>query len=385
MQSQLTVIVPGIAGSKIYCHCVEGKTKRLYPRRHWFFNSAIDEHMYECQNIGTKPLRSFWNISIYDKFIRKLNSCSFNSVRVFSYDWRRTPVEIADEFLGFLQQLNPGKYAHMKLIGHSLGGLVIRIMLEYMRGLDILNITTERVTVYQCGTPMYGSPHIQDYNYGFELAAILASLGVYSSSCPTQKVTKRDVRKIKPFLFSVSDLKKILNKCSPSLMYLLPTPMIFTLQSMLTSSQLRINEDVDFETIYKVHFKLGELNFPVKYIYFFNISCQRIENVYVPFCKNDIFTKINIHDIRPGSNKFGCGVHLNRLMKSDGLVVPFCGQKIPQNCNIYVDESEKCRHAYLMNSTELWRIALNSQTNFEYYNVVEDERLPGYDELFGAN
>lgn len=384
MQNQLTIVVPGIAGSKLYCECDAGRPKRLYPRRSWFFNSAIDSHAHECRNVRTKPLRTFWFVSVYEKFVHKMASCPFNNVQLFSYDWRRRPVDIARDLLAFVQRLNPGQYTQLKLIGHSLGGLVIRLMLEYLEALPDLNLRPDQVTVYQCGTPMYGSTNIQDYNYGFELAAILASEDLFGSSCPAQKVTKRQIRRIKPFLFTVADLRAIVEHCAPSLMYLLPTPMIFTLQSMLQTGQLYVRDDIDFEAVHKVHSKLARLSFPVKYVYFFNIAWHRIERVYVPYCKNDILTRISIHDIRPGNSKFGCGVHLNRLLKSDGLVVPFCGQKIPHNCSIYVDESERCCHAYLMNSAELWRIVMNSHSNFEYYNVIDEDRLPGYEELFSV-
>lgn len=437
--SQLTILVPGIAGSKLYCGCTrdnltphidsdtnEGQInitnstitatntrnvstaglKRLYPRRRWFFNSAIDQHADTCTNIITKPLRTFWHISIYDKFIRKLSKNSFTKLEIFSYDWRRNPVDLACELLEFVKQQNLVHYTHLKLIGHSLGGFLIRIMIEYLQGICQLAISPEQITVYECGTPMYGSENINDYNYGFELAAILASRGIFYSSCPLQKVTKRDIKRIKPFLFSVSDLERIISGSTTSLLYLLPTPMILTLQQMLDNDQINLSNE-NFPEIYAVHRCLARLQFPVKYIFFFNISYHRIEDVYIPFRGHDIIDKITVHDIRPGKHnaqQLGCGIYLRRLLKSDGLVVPYSGKTIPLNCNIYVDESEKCSHAYLMNSTELWRLALNSQSHYEYYNQelfvhdgefvdtrttvshyddnISQDILPGYDEIF---
>ena len=106
MTQHLSIIVPGIAGSKLYCDCDLSGLRpnyRLYPRKRWFFNSAIDKHLYECTNVKTKPLKTFWTISIYEKCIKKLSSCVSNKVEIFSYDWRRDPVKIAKDFLSFLK------------------------------------------------------------------------------------------------------------------------------------------------------------------------------------------------------------------------------------------------------------------------------------------
>lgn len=392
MQTQLFIIVPGIAGSKIYCNCNEStamtkKKYRLYPRRRWFFNSAIDKHMYECPNISTKPLNTFWNFSIYKKLVNKLEKCPLNHVKLFSYDWRRDPIDIARDLLTFLKNNNPHDFTHIKLIGHSLGGLLIRLMIEYLNGLNEIYVSPEQMTVYQCGTPMYGSQDILDYNYGFELTAVLSSMGIFKTVCPTQQLEKCAIKKIKPFLFSINDLKNIIEKSSDSILYLLPTPIITTIYLMIQNGQLTMDSNRNFELVHKIHLKLSQLQFPVKYIFFFNMSCQRIEKIYIPFHTREFFSKITVHDIKPGGRKkTKCGLYLNRLMKSDGLVVPFSGQKIPNNCNIYVDESEKCKHAYLMNSIELSRIILNSHT-FNYFNLLgddtppDDTSLPGYEDI----
>lgn len=397
MQNQLIILVPGIAGSKLYCNCDPSKIRRLYPRKRWFFNSAIDKHAFECDNIETKPLRTFWYISVYDKFLKHMSTSSSNHVATFSYDWRRNPVDLAYELLAFIEHnLKNTHYTHLKLIGHSMGGLLIRIMCEHMDdGVRRLTnfLTCDQITVYECGTPMYGSTKVQDYNYGFELAAVIAAMGsVFCNSCPLQKVTKREIRKIKPFLFSTRDLTRIIQTSTANLLYLLPTPMIFMLHSMVTEGQLLIPEPDNrdtFNEVYKVHKSLSKLAFPFKYIFFFNISVHKIEKVYIPFKTNDLFTKVSVHDIdaRNTSNRqrmAQCGLHLRRLLKSDGLVVPYSGQQVPFNCNIYVDESEKCTHAYLMNSTELWRLALNSQMIYANPVFPVDE-LPGYEDIFGGD
>lgn len=383
MPNQLTILVPGIAGSKLYCNCLpDAPRTRLYPRRGWFFNSSIHQHAYECRNVVTKPLKTFWNVSVYDKFITNISASNYNKVEVFSYDWRREPLEIAQDLLSFVKAQTPAKYLHVKLVGHSLGGLIIRIMLEYYNGLNEFYIGSEQVTVYQCGTPMYGSMNVHDYNYGFELAAILASSGIFYTSCPLQKVKKCDIKRIKPFLFSVNDLRKIIETSANSLVYLLPTPIIETIQTMIDEGNLYIKDCIDFDSVYRTHKQLSKLAFPVRYIYFYNISYHRVEQVYIPFKSNNIFTKISIHDIRPGKHKIGCGIYLKRLLKSDGLVVPYSGHKIPHNCNVYVDESEKCPHAKLMNSTELWRLANNSHTNYNFHNPsAEDDELPTYEDI----
>lgn len=386
MAQHLSIIVPGIAGSKIYCDCNLfgfGSNYRLYPRKRWFFNSAIDKHLYECTNVRTKPLKTFWTISIYDKCIKKLSSCESNKVEIFSYDWRRDPVKIAKDFLSFLKICELSRYNNIRLIGHSLGGLIIRIVFEYLDGLFELPVSPEQIVVFECGTPMYGSENLQDYNYGFELAAILASTGHIYNACPSQKPNKRDIKKIKPFLFSIKDLQKIIEKTSPSLMYLLPTPMIKSIYSLSQTGQINVRSNNNIAMVYNVHKKLSRLQFPVKYNFFFNISHHRIETVYIPFTTNEIFSKVSVHDIKPGNKKQDCGINLKRLLKSDGLVVPYSGQNIPSNCSIYVDESVKCSHAYLMNSNELLRIVMNTNNTFDYIGMISPSgSLPSYDDIY---
>lgn len=322
-----------------------------------------------------------------------MNQLSFTKVETFSYDWRRNPIDLSRQLASFIDSCSPSRHDHIKLIGHSLGGLIIRIMIEHQRALNELYIVPENVTVYQCGTPMYGSLNLNDYNYGFELAAILSSIGVFSYPCPVHKVTPHDIRKIKPFLFSVNDLKHIITKSSENYLYLLPTPVIKTIQRMIESGDLEINIHTDFDMVLSVHDALSRLSFPVKYVFFYNITCHRIEKVYMPFCTSDILTNLTVHDVRPGKSRDKCGVHLNRLLKTDGLVVPYSGRNVPTNCVIYVDESQRQRHAYLMNSSEWWRITMGptARENFElphersgYNNSLfsPDHHLPGYDEVF---
>lgn len=396
MQNQLSIIVPGIGGSKIYCNCNINNGQRLYPRKYWFFNSAIDEHMYTCKKITTKPMKTFWTLSIYDNFLKKLKTCNFNRVHIFSYDWRRDPNILAKDLLEFIIKCKPNNYTQMKIYGHSLGGLLIRIMLEYHNGLSSMNIDSDQMIVYQCGTPMYGSLDIRDYNYGFELASLLASAGLLYSSCPASSTTidYKSINRLKPFLFSEEDLQNIMKTSSQSLFYLLPTPIIKTIYSLLKTKQLNLKEYANFDTVYNVHLQLSRLLFPVKYNFFYNIAFRKIEKIYIPFYTNSIFQKLSIHEICPKryqkNNKKSCGIHVHRLLKSDGLVVPFCGNMIPANCSIYVDESEKCKHVFLMNSKELWRLAKNddnrkyiSSHNFNNLNDdSEDDILPIYNELF---
>lgn len=390
MQSQLLILVPGLAGSKLYCNCSDVKRKRLYPRKKWFFfNSAIDKHLYECENITTKPLKSFWTMSIYKNFLQKISSSYFNRVEVFSYNWCDNPIKIANNLLAFLKRCNPNQFSQIKLIGHSLGGLIIRIMIEYLNALIQLNIPTEKMAVFQCGTPMYGSENLSDYNYGFELATVMVSLGnIIHSPCSLYKIKKKDIKKIKPFLFSQNDLKILLQKTPESFFYLLPTPMINIMHELIHDGNLHIDSRIDFNQVHFVHSTLSLLQFPIRYVYFYNISCQRVEDVYIPFKNKKMKSEINIHDIKPvggGRTRHNeCGVNLNRLLKSDGLVVPYSTGKIPNNCNIYVDESENCRHAYIMNSKELWRIIYHfycNETLVTFDDDDDDDVLPHYNDI----
>lgn len=380
MYNQITILVPGIGGSKIYCRC-ENPPKRLYPRKKWFFNSAINDHMYTCTNRQTKIMKTFWFISIYEKFLKRFLNNPLHKVKSFSYYWLDSPIDVAGALVRFLKLCNVQKYDHINLVGHSLGGLIIRIMIEYLTGLQELSIDNTKITVYQCGTPMYGSKYLKDYNYGFELAAILASNGVFYSSCPTQKSTKRELKKIKPMLFSIGDLRTIFEKYYVNLLYLLPTPMILALQTLITTNQVKMKSPESFQDVFNVHKCLATLSFPTKYVFFFNICFRKIEHIFIPFHTSDMFSQVTIHDIRPGRPSLTCGIYLDRLLKSDGLVVPYSNKHIPMNCSVYVDESRKYSHAYLLNSLELWNIIQKSHNNYEYYQNISNQP-PEYDDLF---
>lgn len=393
MFRQLVIIVPGVGGSKIYCNCDqslssssainERKLPRLYPRRGWFFNSAIDDHIFLCTNIETKIMKTFWYISIYDKFIKKVNKSPYTIVKEFPYNWLLEPVEIAKNLFSFIMKCKPNTFQSIKLVGHSLGGLIIRIMLEYMNGATQLFNNLDQVTVYQCGTPMYGSRNLQDYNYGYELASVLTSSGLFYSSCPLKKTDTHAIRRIKPLMFSVSDLKKIIQVNYKSLLYLLPTPIIQAIKLLFENDELRTIDYGNFDLVYDVHMKLAKLDFQVNYQFYYNISCYKIEEVYIPFSENSLYSELAVHEIRPGKQKINCGIYLKRLLKSDGLVVPYSRLGFPNNCTIIVDESVKCKHAYLMNSKKIYSMMKDPQINLTYNNRRENfDDLPDYDTLY---
>lgn len=398
MNKTLIVIVPGYAGSKLYCNCLNTQNthgKRLYPRKYWFFNSALHSHLETCTNIITKPLRQFWLQSVYKKMEKKLNKNLRNTVKYYSYDWRQDPVNLALDLLIYLKTLTLERYTSLTLVGHSLGGFIIRILVEYFRGHEQLIMPSELIRVFQCGTPIYGSLGVNDYNYGFQLAAILASYNYFKTSCPTRKVSKEQISKIKPFLFSKNDLKRLVKSVPENLVYLLPTPFIFGIHRNLKNGTMIVDDMPHFDKVYKVHRILAEMSFPVQYRFFYNISEHKIEHVYVPFSFEEISNQISLHEISPGNSVKNkrCGIYIERLMKSDGLIVPFISsKKVPENSRIYVDESESCTHGLIMNSQRLLTLIDNidfstyfNQSFTPNFSSAPSQAPPSYQQIINSN
>lgn len=198
------ILIPGIGGSKIYCECGTEK-KRLYPKRphEIFFNLNPEFFNKECKS-STAPLLSWVKISIYHNFLKKLG---WGNCSIFHYDWRKPCIQLGKDLEKFINEINQPCI----LVGHSNGGLIIRVLFEYLK---FKNDNVKHSFI--CGTPLYGVLSIHNYFHEHELAENLFKNSLY-------------VGRYKPLMFTKEDFKNIIKSFRETLEFLCPTPVLLSI------------------------------------------------------------------------------------------------------------------------------------------------------------
>lgn len=303
----MILLVPGFGGSKIYCECERGMG-RMYPN----FRISLHDHFFECTQTRTRVRKSIFSLSIYKKFLKFCDSA-------FAYDWRRTPLENAVLLKCELESVD----GDIVLVGHSMGGLIIRILIEY------LNYTENIKSVFICGTPLYGSVSYVDYNMEYNLYT-----SILKNNCGEVEA---------PFTFSKSDKYRFFQHCIECLKYLMPSFTVFGKCNVLEFD----------EKIVDVHKHLSNFNFHnIPYYFYYNVS-RSVRRRNISLC--------NYKSRHPISNfssvKYieGNIMKTNELVSSDGLVVaPSSVSRVP--ATIYFD-STLCIHSLMMNKDAVLYIA----------------------------
>jgi pimeloyl-ACP methyl ester carboxylesterase len=124
-------------------------------------------------------VKAFASDMSYEPFLTKVLSCKDFGHEVFAYDWRKPLQASAKELRDVVLRMsteNGGEAVH--LVGHSMGGLVIRVtLMEY--GEDLWPKLGRIVYI---ATPHYGATaiagYLKNHLWGFEM---LALLGLYLS------------------------------------------------------------------------------------------------------------------------------------------------------------------------------------------------------------
>ncbi len=276
------IIIPGIGGSKIYCNC-KNEEILLYPKKmsKLFCNLNKEFFNKECKTI-TKPFKSWYGISIYHNFIKKFNAT------LYHYDWRQPCIKLARDLIKFLNSIT----GDLILIGHSNGGLLIRIMYEYY------NYHNSSIKFsFICGTPLYGHLNMTNYLYEHQLANNLMD-------------ADSKIGKYKPLMMTKSDFKRILSTYRETLEFLCPTPIILQSNMIIPKA---------------LHLKLSRRDFS-KYIFIFNVHKRKrhiIENVYTI---------------------------MHRKIMTDSLVVPM--MDFVNNTTVFYDH-DNFPHFAMLNSIDL--------------------------------
>ncbi|MEM9597593.1 MAG: hypothetical protein AAGD06_25220 [Acidobacteriota bacterium] len=111
----------------------------------------------------TVPIRNVGPVGVYRTLLRDIQACGYTETSLekrfisYPYDWRRSCVDSAERLADILDtQITRGSGAPITLLGHSMGGLILRYLLESGRFQNrfwfssISNLVT-------LGTPHYGA------------------------------------------------------------------------------------------------------------------------------------------------------------------------------------------------------------------------------------
>jgi len=174
MATAILVFIPGTLGSELW----NGDDK-VWPGSAWdAIRGFSDERFQKLRQPGLEPrdvIRSAAGgfISIYDKWLEAFEGIARDgtslfrehpengqagTLRVFPYDWRIDLRITADRLAGFLDAIVAGTPdADLKLVGHSMGGLIARYYLE--SGRFSARAAHARVSLLvTLGTPHNGAP-----------------------------------------------------------------------------------------------------------------------------------------------------------------------------------------------------------------------------------
>lgn len=303
------VILPGLFGSKIYCSCDENKPRKLYPK---MFGS-LENHFFDTNcRTTTKPLKSYFGVSVYRKLEERLHK-SGHVVKYFSYDWRKTPLDIAKLCAEFLTRLTDNHHDEEKqnidvitLIGHSNGGYVLRILFEY---LNYPRNEFRHIIIF--GTPLFGNLNFNLYNKEFQL---------YKKLCKhINKIKKRT------FMFTANDMSKILKTFKSTLIYFIPTPIFFyeTIENLSVLVGVEISELFLASCIHK---RLHQMR-TQKYIFVYNTSKKMPQTI--PYTQQTIRLALQEY---PQADAIERNGQLYTHCDGDSVV---CSPKIPLKNTIY--------------------------------------------------
>lgn len=367
------ILIPGLGGSKIYCNCKnlskfydgvgaqftsqhidednnnkESHHERLYPSKFLKFTN-MNRHFFSCKRTKTKPLLSHFHVSVYKRLVERLKDDNAR-VKVFSYDWRLNPLDNCHRLKEYLEKIilerklkettmgfNFDEDAttlaattpNLILVGHSLGGLMLRILMEYLK------FPCENIfKVYICGTPLIGSQNIYDYNCKQNIIRILLN---------DNTIVKTDIPR--PLLISSGDVVRFIQTFPQTTLYLMPTYEVLNIKYL---PNVVYNDIYIIRTIHRV---LGRFNFPGDMLYtmIFNISQKNKISYKIPEDRIHEYTwmitrreKMKLFwNFNEGKYNLKCKRHM------DSTVVPCTF--LPSNCSIIFD-SNYLKHSMIMNS-----------------------------------
>lgn len=242
----------------------------------------------------------------------------YENCKMYAYDWRRPPLEIAQELAG---QIEDGS----TLIGHSNGGYILRILFEYLR------FDRSRVaSVFICGTPMYGSYNTFAYNQEYDIYYKL--------------VDDKPCKSIKSLMLTTKDICGIFKVYQNTLVYFIPTQCLLRLDSDKI-------DPIELTKARAVHMCLSRMGL-MSYVLYFNIhKTSTIDQILGPA------DAINIDVIKQSDDFSAKRGAITYTTKTDNLIVPF---SLTNSGAMLVHDTTPLAHCFIMNSRFLAHEIINS-------------------------
>ncbi|AQQ79980.1 putative lecithin:cholesterol acyltransferase [Leptopilina boulardi filamentous virus] len=265
--------------------------KYKYTKSKLWNNTVKDYLMPEAKKkiVSGSLIEDYFGYSIYKNFLNSLRQDNNLKVLTYSYDWRQNIITIAENFQQYLISLSlllENKNNEIILIGHSLGGYIIRVLLETKLSFfsSILNIKK----CFFCGCPFFGQHGLLD----IYKKMYIYELETYNINCSKKKITHlyNNILSLigtqyKTTFFSLDMMFQFLLKFKHSLMLLIPYDELLSLNNIELSNIFQVDKNYS-NYILDLSKKLAYINKRDDILY---ICVYNLKNVESSFNENNAF------------------------------------------------------------------------------------------------
>ncbi len=155
------VFAPGIMGSVLHNH-----TGQVWPPSVWEIISGYNriDQLLDSNIYPTEPIQKIGVFDVYGSLLDDIRACGYtqNSAEkkliLFPYDWRQSNILTANKLANKLdEEFLSNNNLEITLLGHSMGGLVMRYLLESGEYDDRPWFSSIKQLITM-GTPHFGAP-----------------------------------------------------------------------------------------------------------------------------------------------------------------------------------------------------------------------------------
>lgn len=331
---KLIIVVPGLMGTKLYTE----NEDRIFPPtlREVILGGGrkkFDKLMSDTVTLLPKKILStYCRISVYQKLLKALADVPGSKLETFPYDWRHEPLEVAKQLRAYITQkisLQESSTDHLYLIGHSMGGIIIRIMVEFLKpAAAFLGLIRY---VFLCGVPFYGTPKA----YQVLSKDVDAATEISGAN----------------FWFSQPQLKALAHKHSGILAVILPTHILLNEKKIEDLSRVLHVDTIDLYMAQQIHrCFMKNARDGVMYVLCYNVSSPirfsdsvNYFNGKVPHDARLLFQNLCMFNEN-------LKVTLNYVAEGDGTInAEYSNLSLLKNL-IVVFDTTRYKHARMMNS-----------------------------------